>query len=205
MKKTLVIIIAMFVVSINAWAQEDQKTLFGNNLTTQNLGIMIEPGVHFTQLADQNASFFQIRGGVVFNDKITVGGFFGTLINDPRPASFNNTLPASAHLDSYTAGGFVEYTLFSNKMIHFTFPLSVGLMEIEIDEEGRNFDFNERKTLFIEPRALVEINLHRFARLNAGVGYRFMSSTIQDFPGVPEAGNELTFQIGLKMGLFKFN
>jgi hypothetical protein len=205
MKKTKIIIVTMLIVNLNAWSQEEPKTLFGDNLSLANLGIMVEPGAQFTRLAGQGAMFFQFRGGLVLNDKFTVGGFYGILLNDVRPAAFNDNLPPAAHLDSYIAGGFLEYTLFSSKMIHLTFPLSVGLMEIEIDKEGRYFDYEERLNLFIEPSALLEINLHKFARFNAGLGYRIMGSTFQNAVGVPGAGNAITFNMGLKMGLFSFN
>lgn len=201
-------IFALLAISFSSFqavlSQEKEETLLGGNLKFSNLGVMVEPGFQFTQLAGEGAGFFQFRGGVILNDKITLGGFYGSLINEVRPASLDSGLPQAAHLDSYTAGGFIEYTLFSNKLVHFTFPLAIGMMEIEIDEEGRNFDYDERKNLFFEPRAQVEVNLHKFARLHAGLGYRIMGSTIENATGVPQANNNLTFQVGLKMGVFNF-
>lgn len=187
------------------WAQEDRQTLFDNDLSLSNLGFMVEPGFQFTTIAGESAGFFQIRTGIVFNDRITVGGFYGDMVNDIRPSTLNSSLPPRAHLDAYTAGGFLEYTVYSSKLVHLTLPLSAGMMEVEIDDEGRYYDYEERKNLFFEPRAMIELNLHRFARLNAGLGYRIMGSAIQDDPGVPEAGNALTFQVGLKMGVFSFS
>jgi hypothetical protein len=204
MKKTLGLITALILFVQIASAQDEQQTLFGEKISLSSLGVMVEPGVQLTRFAGEGAGFFNFRGGIVFNDKLTLGGFYGQSINDVRPSSFDNSLPISAHLDSYMAGGFVEYTIYSNKLVHFTFPLSVGMMEVEIDNEGRDFDFDETKTLFVEPKAMLEINLHKFARLNAGVGYRIMGNTFENAPGVPDAGNALTFQIGLKMGVFSF-
>lgn len=205
MKRIIATLITLLTISGLSNAQSNQETLFGEKISLSNLGVMVEPGFQYTRLAGEGAGFFHLRGGIVFNDKITLGGFYGQLLNEPRPASFDVAqLPSRAHLDSYMAGGFVEYTAFSSKLIHLTFPLAIGVMEMEIDDEGRNFDFEETKTLFLEPKAMLEINLHRFARLNAGLGYRIMGSKIEEFPGVPEAGNALTFQVGLKMGMFSF-
>lgn len=204
MKKTLLTLIILFSVSFLIRAQDTQESLFGDNLKISNIGIMVEPGFQVTQLAGETAGYFQFRGGIVLNDKFTLGGFYGQLLNDVRPASFGASLPPKAHLDSWSAGGFLEYSVFANKLFHFSFPLSVGVMEVEIDNEGRDFDFEESQNLFVEPRALLEVNLHRFARLNAGLGYRVMGSTIENAVGVPDAGNSFTFQIGLKMGIFSF-
>ncbi|MCH7410575.1 hypothetical protein MM239_14300 [Belliella sp. DSM 111904] len=205
MKKTILSLALLFSITFLSLAQDKQESLFNSNLSISNLGIMVEPGFQVTQVTGETAGFFQFRSGIVFNDKFTIGGFYGQLLNEVRPASFGTTLPQRAHLDSWTAGGFLEYTIFSNKLVHFSFPLAVGVMEVEIDNEGRGNDFDETNTLFFEPRALLEINLHRFARLNAGVGYRIMGNTLESAVGVPEAGNALTFQIGLKMGVFSFS
>jgi hypothetical protein len=203
MKKALVILFALWLGNQNLQAQETPKTLFGDQLP--KVGFMVDPGFQYAQVAGEGTGFFLFRGGFVFNEKLTIGGFYGTLLNDIRPQSFENVLPPRAHLDSYQAGGFIEYTMFSSNMVHLTFPLAIGIMELEVDGEGRGYDYEETKTLFIEPGAQVEVNLHRFAKLHAGLGYRIMGGTIQNFPDVPEAGNSLTFQIGLKMGVFNFH
>lgn len=205
MKKTILFIAFISLSLTNLKAQDNPKTLFDGNLSFSNLGVFVDPGFQATQIAGENAGFFLFRGGITFNDKLSVGGFYGQMINDIRPTSFENILPPRAHVDSYQAGGFIEYTLHATKMIHLTFPVAFGMMELEIDQEGRDFDYEETKTFFVEPGAQVEVNLHRFARLHAGLGYRVMAGSIEDFPGVPDAGNALTFQIGLKMGVFNFN
>ncbi len=203
MKKTIAIFLLTWLSSTFAFSQESPETLFGKNFSLSNLGIMADPGFQWTQIGGTGAAFFQFRGGLVVNDKLTLGGFYGELINEVRPASFANTFPNRAHLDAYQAGGFIEYSLKSSKLVHLTLPLSVGIMEMEIDEEGRGYDYEETKTFFVEPGAKIEVNLHRFARLHAGVGYRIMGDKFENSPGVPDAGNSLTVNLGLKMGLFQ--
>ena len=205
MKRNLLFILLFSLSLTDLRAQENPETLFDGKFSLSNLGLFVDPGFQGTQIAGESAGFFNFRGGLTFGDKLSVGGFYGQLINDIRPASFENILPPRAHVDSYQAGGFIEYTIQASKMIHLTFPVAFGIMELEVDEEGRDFDYEETKTFFVEPGAQVEVNLHRFARLHAGLGYRVMAGSIEDFPGVPEAGNALTFQIGLKMGVFNFN
>src|SRR5690606_29734267 len=168
-----------------------------------NLGIMVDPGYQLTQVAGESASFFLFRGGIVFNEKITLGGFYGESLNQVRPNSFAGFLPSSAYIEAFQAGGFVEYRVFANNVVHVTFPVSLGIIELEIDEERRGMDFEETQTFFVEPGDQVEINLHRFARLHAGLGYRIMAGDIESFPAVPDADNSLSFNVGLKMGLFR--
>ena len=203
MKKTISTLAILWMGIASLWAQDSTQTLFKGKPTLANLGIMVDPGYQLTQVAGESASFFLFRGGIVFNEKITLGGFYGESLNQVRPNSFAGFLPSSAYIEAFQAGGFVEYTLFANKVVHFTFPVSLGIIELEIDEEGRGMDFEETQTFFVEPGAQVEINLHRFARLHAGLGYRIMAGDIESFPGVPDADNSLSFNVGLKMGLFR--
>ncbi len=202
MKKVLALLLTTCLSIGTLLAQDEPETLFGNKFSLSNIGIMVSPGFQWTQIAGEGAGFAQFRAGVVLNDKLTLGGFYGEMINQVRPASFANILPNRAHVDAYQAGGFLEYTLHSSKLVHLTLPLAVGMMEMEIDEEGRDFDYEETKTFFVEPGAQVEVNLHRFARLHAGLGYRIMGEKFENSAGVPDAGNSLTFNVGLKMGLF---
>ncbi|EIM73361.1 hypothetical protein A3SI_18151 [Nitritalea halalkaliphila LW7] len=195
----------LFFLQTLVFAQEAPKTLFSAKPDGKNLGIMVAPGLQLTQLADAGSLFFTIQGGLVIQDKFTIGAFYGKVLNDPRPLPAFQDLPARAHLDAWQAGGFLSYTWQANRLVHLNFPLYIGVMELEIDDAGRAFDFPESTTLFFEPGAQMELNLHRFARLYAGVGYRIMGATFEQAAGVPAAGNALTFSVGLKMGIFKFS
>ncbi|MGY6559391.1 MAG: hypothetical protein ACXIT9_08920 [Nitritalea sp.] len=204
MKKVSSLLLLFFLHTL-VFAQEAPKTLFSGKPDGQSLGFMVAPGLQLTQLANEGSLFFTIQGGLVLQDKFTIGAFYGQLLNDPRPLPALQDLSSRAHLDSWQAGGYFSYTWQANRLVHVNFPLYLGVMEVEIDDAGRGFDFPESTTLFFEPGAQLELNLHRFARLYAGVGYRIMGSTIEQAPGVPAAGNALTFSIGLKMGLFRFS
>lgn len=202
MKKAILTLLISWLYVGQISAQEQPETLFNGELSLSKIGFMINPGFQGTRIAESNAGFALFRGGIVFNEKLTIGGFYGDMINNVRHASFDNLLPSAAHLDAYQAGGFIEYTFNASKLVHFTFPLAIGMTEVEIDDEGRGFDYEENKTLFVEPGAQIEVNLHRFARLHAGLGYRILGGTIEESLGVPSPDNSLTFNIGLKMGLF---
>lgn len=75
---------------------------------------------------------------------------------------------------------------------------------MEGDDYNRFNDIDgERRSFYIEPAVQAEVNLHKYARLYAGLGYRFMgnSNTFGSF--IPEAENAVTFQVGLKLGMFR--
>jgi extradiol dioxygenase family protein len=204
MKKILLLTAAVSLSQIS-FAQEttEQETLFNKKIDGRNIGFMVSPGVSFTQVAGESAAFYQIRAGVVLWDKLTVGGFYANTFYELRPAYLLVDFP-NANLDVYAAGGFIEYTVLSGKLFHLTIPVAIGSLEMEGDDYDRFNDVDgEKRTFYIEPAVQAELNLHKYARLHAGLGYRLMGNSSNSGASIPEAGNEVTFQVGLKLGMFR--
>ncbi|MDP4762687.1 MAG: hypothetical protein NWQ55_02565 [Salibacteraceae bacterium] len=195
------ICIFISVGNLTAQNHSEAKTLFGNDsiLSKKDIGFFIAPTFSQTQMDRSNASLFGVRGGVTIKDKVSVGAFFNTSINEIKPKS--ETL-ANVYMDYWAVGGFVEYTLFSKSIFHVTFPLFIGFGEVEMDNEMGDVGLGEANFFQIEPSALLEINLHKHVRLNLGAGYRFVESmNYRNFNQSDIVG--LTGNLGLKFGLFK--
>ncbi len=203
--KKLLLIVGMALTAQLAFAQEstEPNTLLGSGVNLGKIGFMVSPGVDFTKVAGEGTGFYQLKAGLVFNDKLTVGGFYGESFNEIRPQSFGTDYPASANVDLGIVGGFVEYTAFSNKLIHLTFPLMVGVLEMEGDDYGRGVEEGESRSWYFEPAAQLEVNIHRYARLYGGAGYRIMNEPSFTSGFIPEAGSAWSFQLGLKLGMFR--
>jgi hypothetical protein len=186
----------------NALAQADPQgepqeteTLFGD---LNKVGFMVAPSYSYTTIDEVGVSLFKLRGGLVLGDKITLGGFYEVSMNDFVPKS--ETMPG-IYMDYWAAGGLLEYTLFANKVVHATFPLQIGMGEVQMDNESGDAGLGESNFFVIEPSALLEVNLHKYLRLNAGVGYRFVGDmTYRNLTQSEVSG--LQFQVGLKLGLF---
>ena len=201
MKKNIITLVSYFFISTGVLlAQETPKTLLNGSLSSSQIGFMISPGFQATQLGSDPTGYFLVKGGLVFNDKLTLGAFYGQVL-DP----LDQARGFASRLDSYQAGGLIEYTLHASNLFHFSFPISFGVNEIEFEDEGDNWNNEESKFLFIEPAAQIEVNIHTHARLFAGVGYRIMGGTIQQAPDLPVVENQPTFTVGLKFGLFRAN
>jgi len=190
-----------FQSDLIAQDENEPKTLFGNAtpVNIDNIGAFVAPSFGFTQMDGTSASLFNLRTGVSFNDKFSLGGYLSTSLNEIQPES--ETVPG-VYMDYWTAGGFLEYTLLSNKLFHFTFPLYVGYGEVEMDNEPGDLDFGESTFWQIEPTALLEVNLHKYARLNIGAGYRFVGQ--MDYRNFNQSDiSGITAYAGLKFGLFR--
>lgn len=191
------------IFSTNSFAQDNNeaKTLFGSGtpVNTRHLGFFVAPSYGFTQMDGSAASLLNLRGGLSLKDNFSFGAYFNTSLNEIRPKS--ETFPG-IYMDYWTVGGFAEYTLFSKKVAHLTFPLYVGYGEVQMDNESGDAGLGEANFFQIEPSALLEINLHKYIRLNIGAGYRFIGRmNYRNFDQTNISG--LTGYVGLKFGLFR--
>jgi hypothetical protein len=155
--------------------RDQQQTLFQNStvLNPETWSYVLVPTVGVTQLDGSTAALLGLRGGIKLSNPFTFGAFFQTSVLDVQPES--ETLP-DMYMDFWTVGGYAEYTLFSNRLLHATFPVLLGIGEVEMDNEPGDLDLGEKNFLVVEPTALLELNVLPHVRLNLGAGYRFVSS-----------------------------
>lgn len=179
MKKNLFLLIffALFLVQTALWATDrsQTQTLFQNTtlLDPETWGYVLVPTVSVTQLDGSTAALLGLRGGIKLSNPLSFGAYFQTSVLDVRPQS--ETVP-DIYMDFWAVGGYAEYTLFSNRLLHATFPVLLGLGEVEMDNEAGDLDLGERNFLLVEPTALLELNVLPNVQLNLGAGYRFVSS-----------------------------
>jgi hypothetical protein len=203
--KTIELAIVAFVLinfdpfNLNAQTTPQPETLLGNKKISKNVGFMLAPTFGLTSMDGSAASLFSLRGGAVFNDKLTVGGFYSLSLNQIQPKS--EIIP-NIYMDYRAAGGFVEYTAFSNKLLHLTFPLFIGGGEVEMDNDnGSDLELGERNFFLIEPTVMAELNLHKHVRLNLGTGYRFVGNMNYRNMNQADISGVVGF-MGLKFGFF---
>lgn len=179
----------------------ETKTLLSGKGKFKSVGLMLAPSYQLSTFDGATASLINLRAGAVFGNRLTVGGFYTASLGDTRPDS--ETVPG-IYMDYRAAGGLIEYTLMADKVVHLTFPLQIGGGEVEMDSNTDN-DFNQfgESTFFmVEPAVLLEVNLHKYVRLNAGVAYRWVSDmTYRNLDQSDISG--LSMQVGLKFGWFR--
>jgi hypothetical protein len=205
MKKHTMILAALLCMQFILYAQgeKETKTLF-NNLKMSKIGFMVSPNYEYSEIDGAGASVLGFRGGILFNNKLSVGGFYLLSINDFIPESETDQ---DVYMDYRALGGFIEYTLWPDKLVHLTLPLFIGGGEVEMDMKGSysgngQNPYGEKSFLIIEPSADLEINLHKFLKLNIGFGYRIINNmTYRNFDQSALTG--FTGNIGLKIGMFK--
>ena len=193
--------LTMFQTNLFGQDNQEAKTLLGNGkiISTKDLGFFLAPSYGITQMDGSTVSLLNLRGGINLKDKFSFGAYFNTSLNQIKPQSESIQ---NIYMDYWTVGGFAEYTLFSKKVAHLTFPLYIGYGEVQMDNENGDAGLGEANFFQIEPSVLLEVNLHKFVRFNIGAGYRFVGQmNYRNFNQSDISG--LTGYLGLKFGLFR--
>ncbi|MFP4091617.1 MAG: hypothetical protein ACLFUB_15495 [Cyclobacteriaceae bacterium] len=192
----------MFFVSGVVFCQNDSQTLFSK---TPEIGFYVSPGMQVGPLAGETAGFAAFKGGITFAQQFTVGGLYSFSFNEFTPSAETDQ---DIYMDVQLGGLLLEYTLSPSKLFHFTFPLAVGAGEIQMDwkESSPNYNndvLSEDNFFFVEPGAMLEINLARYIRLNTGLTYRLVPGGV-DFRSYDASDiSGFTGSFGLKFGIFE--
>jgi len=195
------IFIAAAIIPTNLFSQsnDEPKTLLGNNqkIDAKSIGFFVAPSIGVTSFDRSVSALFHARGGISFKSRFALGGYYAVSMNQINPRS--ETIP-NIYMDYWSAGGFVEYTAWSNKLAHLTLPIYFGSGEVEMDNEFGEVELGESMFFQVEPTAMLELNLSKYIRLNAGAGYRLVSNmNYRNFNQNDISG--LTGYLGLKIDL----
>ncbi len=197
------------IATFSAQAQSETQTLLGKG-KLNSWGVIISPSLQAASIYGETALFTQMKAGVVLNDNWTIGGFGGVTPLELYPVGLQSQFAIPTDFRLYTSGGFIEYRLQPTQLLHFAFPLSVGGILNDMDSRDWNGgldldDDGEDFRIFVEPGVNLELNLHKYARLYAGMSYRFHGGSIySEGLAVPFTGDYLLINAGLKFGVFNF-
>lgn len=196
----LFLFVALGSQSVKAQEKNETQTLLGNGDTFENMGIMIAPSMEFSQMDGATAAIFNIRSGVLWNDRIGIGAFYQLSVNDMVPES--ETLDG-IYMDYRAAGGFLEFTIMPERVFHVTLPVYFGAGEVQMDNlDGDNEPgLGEENFFMVQPNLLLEVNIHENVRFNLGAGYRFVGD--MQYRNLNESDiSGLSLIAGIKIGLF---
>ena len=157
-----------------------------------------------SKFRDETIVMAGLRGGWIINRSLAIGLEGYGLI---PTAKFQGLAPYDAVLIGGYGGLFLEPILFSNQVVHVTFPVGGGsgwLGYHEDFDEGQfsNPDLIEGDVFwYVEPGANVELNLARNFRLALGISKRF-TQDLQLIDTDSKAFNKMNYYLTLKIGSF---
>jgi len=202
LKVKLLLLFFTIAVTTTAQTNEEAKTFFGNG--KQEIGYFVSPSCQFGNIAGSTAIMTGIGAGILFNNKYYLGLNYKFIATENTPVG---EIDNRFYLDQRYGGVRFEYALQPEKVVHFNFPVEFGVGETELDlkdsfEDEGTVPTDDAWFAYLEPGVALEINLHKYVKINISGGYRFVSNV--SFRNLTEknlAG--ITCSAGLKIGIFE--
>jgi hypothetical protein len=178
MKKLLFLSLLFFAAAANLLFAQEQKTLFGS---IEDFGGYGGPMMQFTSIDGEFGFMMGGGGAALFNRKFILGGY-GLGLTNPinRSITLAGATEATPALVNIGHGGFIlGYVLNSEQMLHFGLSTLAGWGSVSYTNPTNNspiyLNGRDRIRFFnLNPSLNVELNLTKFMRLEAGVGYRML-------------------------------
>lgn len=220
--KTALLIITLLFVNLMAIAQEesfavndidtgvkrkrscggDIKTLSNGRYHSGGFGAISFKGSEFQ---DKALVMGGVRAGWIINRALGIGfEGYGVI----PTAEFENIIPGrTAVLLGGYGGLFLEPVIFSNQVVHVTFPVAGGAGWLGLHDDweenynGQDEIIDEDVFWYVEPGVALEVNVSRHFRINVGVSKRFT----EDLKLMAFDSNEfekLNYFLTLKLGRF---
>ncbi len=219
--KSLLTLLLCACVSITTFAQDDDevtyvkhrkwqhgnqgriKTLAGSGYHSGGFGAI---SFRFSDFQDETLAMAGFRGGWIINRTLAIGleghGIIPT-------AEFQEILPGrDAVLLGGYGGMFLEPILFSNEIVHVTFPIAGGAGWLGFHDDWEDNDDVDNEELidddvfwYLEPGVGLEVNVARHFRIGMGVTKRFTQDLELDFARDSDFEN-LNYFLTLKFGRF---
>ena len=122
--------------------------------------------------------------GFSFNNKFSLGiAAYGLIYNSDftvlAPDMWSDLTQQLASIKFIYGGLLLEYTFFSNKIVHFNIPVVIGVGKASLKGEDHIFlERIEKSSAFVIEQGLeLEVNLLKFLKVDLGASYRNVSNT----------------------------
>jgi len=184
---------------------DEMITLSGSHDHSGGYGAIFLKGTSFR---DQTLLIAGLRGAWVVNRSFGIGIDLNGIIptsefTEIDPVGFDQAVLVGGY-----GGLLLEPVVWSNKIVHLTFPISIGAGWLGYIEDWENDDYYYNGDIFdddvfwyFEPGVNVEINVARFFRVGVGVSRRFVQD-LQLLQTSSKAFDEMNYGFTLKFGSF---
>jgi hypothetical protein len=178
------------------------ETLISGDVSSGGYG---GPVLMYSRIQGRDALFFGGRGGWIANHHFVFGaGGFG-LVSRIAPPEGAPDIGEALRTEFGYGGLWLEYILLPDKLVHASIGTLLGGGAVSYSRlrrtERQDREVESDVVFAVEPVLSVELNLVRFLRVAAGVGYRHVGSV--DLTGLRQEDlSGFTGSVMLKFGRF---
>jgi len=145
------------------------ETLVGDGFHSGGYGgLLFRVGI----VKGEAALFSGGRGAWIINHRFAIGGGGYSMLTDVKTDAVTtggNPLYMKIHM-----GGLeLEYIEDSDKLLHWTFLVTLGGGTVAVRTKGSTADYDSDEFFVMEPNANMDLNINKWFRIGVGVSYRF--------------------------------
>ena len=204
--KKLLLLTTVLSLAIPSFAQnpDEPKTIFD----TEQINGFGQFDVKYSLIMDEPVLLLGGQGGLILNRHVLVGVSAHSMAYKVSVPSENPS--QSLHLHMGYSGLLLGYIVAPVKVIHVSFPLTLGAGIASISNKV-NSEFNNSSVyvdvensifLFAEPSVQLEINVMKFLKLSIGGSYRLNHSLELQSPVTSSDLNNWTGNVSIALGKF---
>ncbi|MCX6304628.1 MAG: hypothetical protein NT040_06655 [Bacteroidetes bacterium] len=160
------------------------KTLFNNPQHPVSVGFYVSPEGAYTKFGDRDVFLAGLSLGAIINHYFSIGLAANGIVNPGNLWYSNIKDSAGAYLYGGYGGLKLEFKVWPSYPVHLSFPLLIGGGGMVYNtwsyhhQDQNNYNYNGTTLdwdafFVVEPGVMVELNLLKFMRLDAGVTYRY--------------------------------
>lgn len=176
------ITLIMSSATLTAQEEEEMKYIFSGNKNMKVSGF-IGPIMEFSAMGDRFAFFMGGGGGLIFNQTFFIGGYGEGLTTSYRENLYygdNNSSYYNEEIGFGHGGFWMGYMHHSKAPIHAGFSTKLGWGSVDkynsSDKYNNDYSSEYQDNVFvIIPQIEAEMNLFKWLKINAGVGYRIVT------------------------------
>lgn len=220
MKTKIFLLLLAFAPSLTLLAQDDQtqpktpgtqdeiKTIFRKSDHQVRVGYFIGPEASYTQFKGRDVFIGGLSGGIILNHFFSVGLAGYGILNSQNLWYDNIQDMYGAYLYGGYGGVEFEFRILPSYPVHVNFPILIGggglVYNTWTYRHNSSYDNNtlDWDSFFVvEPGVMVELNLLKFMRLDAGVSYRY-TPDLDLMNTSADLINNFSVNLALKFGKF---
>jgi hypothetical protein len=197
MKILLAIVLFVFCAFNLCGQSRTMRHLFNDK--PKNLSLFISPTIQYTQIIQQNCRIPGIRGGMIINKKVALGGIYEFTMKD----ILIPVKKGGGKLGMKSVGMLFEYTIWPLRKLHLTIPVSTGIGQLKITDNLNGITTGNPNFFFAQPGLMMEINSWKYTKVGFGVSYRYTANVSYNSLTTNDL-NGLSFVASINFGNFNY-
>lgn len=199
--RTLILFFALLFVLNTSYAQDSNKMqyLLNGNVKVSGFG---GPTIGFSSIKGELAVSNGGGGAVLLNDRFFFGGY-GTGLSNRIQLDLDGADNVNLHFGH--GGLWMGYIHKPKDMIHFGGSLKLGWGQVDLNDRRNNpigsSNLLSDNVFVLLPQGEVEMNITRWLKLNAGLGYRMVTGLNSDYLKAKDLSS-VNFSLGFLFGWY---